>query len=74
MFYIQLFGDAFEGESKSFDLAATRFDSIERAITGTTALAQQALFPFDRADGFRIVDGTAHHAVHEARFATAAAV
>lgn len=69
MFYIQLFGDAFEGEAKSFDLAATRFDSIETAISGTTALAQKALFPFDRAEGFRIVDGAAHMPVHEALFA-----
>ena len=70
MFYIQLFGDAFEGDTKSFDLAATRFDTIETAIKGTAALAQKALFPFDRAEGFRIVDGTAHLPVHEARFAT----
>lgn len=71
MFYIQLFGDAFEGDDKTFYLAATRFGSIDEAITGTTALAQQALFPFDRAQGFRVVCGTAHKPVHEALFAAA---
>lgn len=68
MFYIQLFGDQFEGEDKTFDLAATRFDSIENAISGTTALANQALFPFDRAQGYRVVCGSAHTPVHEAFF------
>lgn len=71
MFYIQLFGAGFEGDDKTFDLAATRFDSIETAITGTQALAQKALFPFDRAEGFRVVCGTAHTSVHEALFAIA---
>lgn len=69
MFYIQLFGDAFDGDDKTFDLAATRFDSLETAISGTAELAQQALFPFDRAAGFRVVCGTAHTPVHEGLFA-----
>jgi hypothetical protein len=69
MFYIQLFGDAFEGEEKTFDLAATRFESVELAIQGTLALAARALFPFDRAEGFRVVDGVAHRPVHEGIFA-----
>ncbi len=71
MFYIQLFGEAFEGDDKTFDLAATRFNSVDDAILGTKALAEKALFPFDRAQGYRVVCGTAHMPVHEALFAAA---
>lgn len=67
MYYIQLFGSKFEGDDKSFDLAATRFESVDDAISGTAALAAQNLFPFDKADGYRVIDG-AHQRVHEGLF------
>lgn len=70
MYYIQLFGDAFEGEGKSFDLAATRFDSLDAAIVGTTALAAGGRFPFDKAQGFRVLDAD-HAMVHEGHFIAA---